>query len=272
MTEAADSRPAPPAFSASAVEMVCRLLASACTGGQIPNLVAPLKVDAGADGDTKWRRLFNAVAEAQNRQQDGRPLIRLVCEVMNPVRFDSPEEFDRHRAVVNERLLLSGYEVRDDGKVRRVTPATTLSQARARADDLREELARRGVHPDVLRFCRAELVQENYFHAVLEAAKSVADKLRDRAGVSGDGSALVDAACGLAGGPRLAFNGLVTEWDRSEHVGIATLLKGMFSTFRNPAAHAPRIAWATSRAEAMDMLTLASMLHRRIDAGTAPGS
>jgi uncharacterized protein (TIGR02391 family) len=43
------------------------------------------------------------------------------------------------------------------------------------------------------------------------------------------------------------------------------VLKGLFSAFRNPAAHAPRVAWATSRSDALDMLTLASMLHRRLD-------
>jgi len=43
------------------------------------------------------------------------------------------------------------------------------------------------------------------------------------------------------------------------------MMKGVFSTFRNPVAHAPKINWATSRADALDMLTLASMLHRRLD-------
>lgn len=79
--------------------------------------------------------------------------------------------------MINIRLLLYGLEVGPDGRVRRVRAAPTLSDARQRADDIRHELERRTVHPDVLRFCRAEFVQENYFHAVLEASKSVADKL-----------------------------------------------------------------------------------------------
>jgi hypothetical protein len=33
----------------------------------------------------------------------------------------------------------------------------------------------------------------------------------------------------------------------------------------DPAARAPKVAWATSRSDALDMLTLASMLHRRRD-------
>ena len=66
--------------------------------------------------------------------------------------------------------------------------------------------------------------------------------------------------------PPLAFNRLQTAWEQSEHKGLHTLIKGVFGTFRNPAAHAPRVRWATDRAEALDMLTLASMLHRRLDA------
>jgi uncharacterized protein (TIGR02391 family) len=42
-------------------------------------------------------------------------------------------------------------------------------------------------------------------------------------------------------------------------------MKGLLSIFRNPAAHAPQVAWATSRSDALDMLTPASMLHRRLD-------
>jgi uncharacterized protein (TIGR02391 family) len=121
----------------------------------------------------------------------------------------------------------------------------------------------------VLAFCRAELLQQDYFHAVLEASKSVAGKLRALTGVTmgsaSDGTRLVDAACFPAADPQVRFNALATEWERSEQTGIATLMKGLFSTFRNPAAHAPRMTWATSRSDALDMLTLASMLHRRLD-------
>ncbi len=260
----------PSQFSASAIEEVCKVLADAVTGPQIPNLIAPLKVPEEPDGPgTKWKRLFNAVVARQNKSQDGKALVRLVMEVMAPVRFGSAAEFEAVRTRVNERLLLSGFEVRKDGIVVTVRAARTVEEAQQRADDLRAELARRDVHPDVLAFCRAELLQQNYFHAVLEASKSVADKLRTLTGVTAgsasDGTRLVDTTCFPAASPQVRFNDLATEWERSEQTGIATLMKGLFSTFRNPAAHAPRVAWATSRSDALDMLTLASMLHRRLD-------
>lgn len=52
-------------------------------------------------------------------------------------------------------------------------------------------------------------------------------------------------------------------WETSEHTGLATLAKGVHGTYRNPPAHAPAVRWATDRAEAMDLLTIVSMLHRR---------
>lgn len=261
----------PPPFPASVIEQVCQVLGDAVTGTEIPNLIAPLNKTSESEqdrGNTKWKRLFNAVAAAQNRMRDGRPLIRLVLEVMAPVRFASQGGFDTTRVLVNEKLLLAGFAVREDGNVIRAAAAATVAEAQARADDLRAELTRRQVHADVLRFCRAELLQQNYFHAVLEACKSVADKVRALTGQHSDGAPLVDATCTLSSGPRIVFNSLSTDWERSEQTGLATLMKGLFSTFRNPAAHAPKVVWATSRADALDMLTLASMLHRRLDDAT----
>jgi uncharacterized protein (TIGR02391 family) len=49
----------------------------------------------------------------------------------------------------------------------------------------------------VLKFCRAELLVNNYFNAVFEATKSVAEKLRIKSGRLSDGAALVDEALGL---------------------------------------------------------------------------
>lgn len=79
----------PDPFAASTVEMVCRALGEAVRGPQIINLIVELKVseEASEARNTKWKRLFNAVVAAQNRQRDGRPLLRLVSEIMQPVRF-----------------------------------------------------------------------------------------------------------------------------------------------------------------------------------------
>ena len=88
-----------PPFTAQMAEQVCKVLADAVTAAQIPNLLVPVRfTEVSADGQlAKWKRLFNAVAAKQNAQQDGLPLIRLVSEIMTPVRFASPAEFNAVR-------------------------------------------------------------------------------------------------------------------------------------------------------------------------------
>lgn len=258
-------------FSAAAIEAVCRELGELVLGSQIAGILGPLKVrePVGAERQTKWKRLYNAVVAKQNAQGDGRPLIRLITQVLEPVRFDSTKEFEAARTAVNRRLLLYGFQVREDGRVGVARKAETLADAEQRADALGAELRRRNVHERVLAFCRPELLAENYFHAVLEASKSVADRIREMTGLTTDGAPLVDEVTSLKSGqPILAFNDLETESERSEQTGLAMLIKGLFAAMRNPTAHAPRVKWAIELPEALDVLTLASMLHRRLDTAT----
>jgi uncharacterized protein (TIGR02391 family) len=56
----------------------------------------------------------------------------------------------------------------------------------------------------------------------------------------------------------------------SEQRGFANLVKGAFGMFRNPTAHAPRIHWSMGKADAEDLLSLVSLIHRRIDAARTP--
>jgi uncharacterized protein (TIGR02391 family) len=195
--------------------------------------------------------------------------MKFVQTALQPRRFvDQPLVFEALREGVNRLLAFRGWQLTPEGKFASVAAAQTVSEARQRANRLHDELERRGVHPDVLRFCREELVQENYFHAVLEATKSVAAKLREKTGLTGDGGDLVQSACGLpkdGSAPLLAFNALRNDSERSEHKGITNLLVGCFGTFRNPTAHAPRISWEISEQDALDLLTMASFLHRCLD-------
>jgi uncharacterized protein (TIGR02391 family) len=184
---------------------------------------------------------------------------------MKPARYvKSPEKFEIRRRNLNLALSFSGLAVDEAGNVISITKASTLSEAAKRAEELRADLKTRGVHPDVLRFCRAELVADNYFHAVLEAAKSIADKLRSRTGLTDDGAELVDKA--LSGNsPLVCINSLATKSERSEQTGFATLIKGTFGMFRNPTAHQARILWNMTKEDAEDLLTRASLIHRRLD-------
>jgi len=265
--------PAIPEFSHTELESICRVLAETSgglTGNEIGSILARLSIPDPMPAMTKRYRLFEALAKRQTETRSGSIVGAFIQEAMDPVRYTGNRVlFDSRRNDLNAILAFCGYSLGEDGKLRlRAQPARTLTEAEEAAGRLRSELSRRGIHSDVLKFCRPELLQENYFHAVFEATKSVADKIRELAEVDGDGSELVDRAFGTGrqGMPLLAFNSLQTETERSEHSGLMQLMKGMFGVFRNVTAHAPKVKWPISEQDALDLLTIASYLHRRLNA------
>jgi uncharacterized protein (TIGR02391 family) len=215
---------------------------------------------------TKRHRLYNAFAESQNARQDRLAVLAFIRKSMKPELYArTPERYEPMRTKLNRALAFAGLAVDASGELVSVEQAHTLTEAQQRAVELRSDLEIRKVHPDVLRFCREELLSDNYFHAVLEAAKSGAVKLRNRTGLTDDGAALADRA--LAGdAPIIAINALETDSEKSEQRGFANLIKGTFGMFRITTAHAPKINWAVNREDAEEVFTLLSMIHKRIDA------
>jgi len=238
------------------------------TGTEIGQLLSSIPMTDPTPTMTKWKRLFNAFVERQNHSQNRRAILEFVRRALQPARYTrEPHRFETMRANVNLALAFSGLAVDATGKLFTTVTAKTLDEATRRADELRAALSVRGVHADVLRFCRAELVADNYFHAVLEAAKSIFDKLRTKTGFTEDGGQLVDRAFG-GDAPKIAINALATESQKSEQRGFANLLKGTYGMFRNTTAHEARLHWPMGKADAEDLLSLASMIHRRIDAAS----
>jgi uncharacterized protein (TIGR02391 family) len=255
-------------FSSSQLEAIAKVLEEP-TGSQITGLLAQAKIDDPGEGLTKWRRLHEAFAVRQRRDGCANAVCAYIQTSLDPVRYvGRHDDFDLMRERMNQILSFAGLSLGEDGKLRIVDMARTLDEAENRAIKLRRHLVDRGVHPDVLKFCRAELLQENYFHAVFEATKSVADKLRSLTRLTADGAGLVDQALSFDADrlPLLAVNSLRSEAEQSEQRGMMNLLKGMFGTFRNTTAHAPKIHWIVTEQDALDLFSLCSLLHRRIDA------
>jgi uncharacterized protein (TIGR02391 family) len=190
---------------------------------------------------------------------------------MHPARFvRRQEQFASIRSELNLALRFAGFALDSTGHVTHEEPVRTLDEAMERAGKLKRVLRDRHVHPAVLDACRAELVADNYFHAVFEAAKSVSTRLRTLADTDLDGASLVDYAFGLSQEhPRVAFNSMQSRSERDEHKGMANLLRGIFSMFRNPLAHEPKIFWNLPEQDALDMLATLSLIHRKLDGAIA---
>lgn len=258
-------------FRAGDLEAISKVLGhteNGLKGSEIGHLLAQCEMSDPDPMLTKWTRIYNALVVEQNRRGNGGHVVGFVHKAMAPARWIQKEAaFEAMRSSLNVALTFSGLRVTEDGKVRYSRVATTLAEAAERASRLRRNLVSRHVHTEVLKFCQAELLQENYFHAVLEACKSIASKIREQTGLTTDGAELAQQAFGIpkGGSPRMAINALVTEIEFGEQRGFCNLLVGLFGTFRNPAAHAEKIYWLVDEVDALDILSIVSLVHRKLD-------
>ena len=260
-----------PLFTADVLRGITDVLGATddgLTGSEIAHNLAQVRVLDVNPGMTKRYRLFNALAERQNKDRVGNCVEAFMTRAMSPVHYrDDPAGFFRRQADLNEVLVFAGYRINDEGKVVRPRggKASTLDEAAERANTIRVELRRRDTHPDVLRYCTSELLKKNNFHALLEASKSMPDRIRLMTGETSDGAELIQATVTPSSGPLVAINAGATETDRKEQSGFANLIIGLLGLYRNPTAHDPKLHRTVSDEELLEALTTMSMVHRRLD-------
>lgn len=253
------------------LDSIARTIGDVLIGRNISNIFAACSITDTSGESTKWKRLYYTFQRLQKEDSCGNRVGAFIECAMHPSRWSSDEvrfRYSHVREDLNRALVIVGLEVAPTGKLQRVRAASTLDEAHERANRLRAVLQQRGVHSAVLSACSKLILRDdNYFHAVFEVTKSVADRLRAKVGSKLDGKPLVDATveCGSRPFPLLALNRYDSESLRNEQKGIAHLIRGLFHAFRNVTAHEPAIAWQITELDALDMISTASLIHRRLD-------
>ena len=246
------------------IEGLAKALGECGSGSDISRVLEDRGLTDPSRQSTKWRRLYWVFMDIQRRDGCANGILAFISSFLAPARFvGRQDEFEGHRAEVNSILGFSGIEYGPDGQFKRRDRVKTIDEAERRAKLIRAKFRGRRLHPEVRKYCEAEMMVEDYFHAVFEAAKGLAQRIRNMSEVSYDGARLVDAVFSIEK-PLLAMNALQTETERSEHKGLALLLKGCFGAVRNPLAHEPRVLWR-GEDDAADYLSLISLLHWKLD-------
>jgi uncharacterized protein (TIGR02391 family) len=255
-------------FAPPILEGLCRTIGdteNGLSGTEIGQILLNSNIPDIDPLNTKWKRLYSAFSDWQNRHQCSNHILRFIQDALQPVRYIGKEEtFHNRRLEINKRLSFIGTELTETGKYKEVEKATTIAEAEQRANRLKHKLENRNVHVTIFEYCKAELLVDNYFHSVFEATKSIADKLRQMTGLYADGNALVETAFSTSN-PMIQINYLRNDTDRSEHIGLCNLIKGIFGLIRNPTAHEPKIKFEITEDEALDILNTISFIHKRLD-------
>lgn len=249
------------------LEILSKQISELFTHTEITNLFLKNKYKNICYEGNKFVRVYNTFISEYNSKQNISVIINVLFSVINPVKFATQEAFEDVLYKFNTSLAHDGLKLSfNNGKklVHRTSKARDINDAKAKANHLKQILESREIHPYVLQFCKAELLQDNYFHAVLEASKSIYDRIRNLSHLNADGSKLIDLAFSTKN-PILKINSLITQSEISEQIGFINLIKGTTSMFRNPTAHEAKIYWSISKEEAIDLLTIISYIHKKLD-------
>ena len=256
-------------LSSNILEMISGIIGDTnegLTGTEIGRFLAQANIsEADEDkGMTKRKRLFNAFAKEQNKNQCSNQILRFIQLVLAPSRFvDNKDKFNEWQSKINQQLAFVGYELTEEGKYREVKQATTISDVEIKTENLKQELEKRKAHFEIFKYCKAELLQNNYFHSVLEAEKGLFNRIRELSNIRADGNTLIEQV--FSNNPILIINNFQTSSEKNEHTGFCNLLKGLCSMFRNPTAHEPKIEWEIKEQDALEILGILSYCHRRLD-------
>ena len=218
-------------------------------------------------GLNKKEWLYNCLVNEINMSHSMEKVYAFLEIALDPVSFTDDSKREKYRCILektNKVLLLVGLTVTPEGKLQEVVAAKTLDEVDRRVNSLQKQLYNRAIHREVQKYCIADYLRKDYYDAVFEAAKGLAERVRDITGLKTDGGKLFDTAFST-NDPYLFFNSMQTDSERSEFIGLKELLASIFHLVRNKAAHTPKINWKIEEAKALDVLTRISVAHKYLD-------
>ena len=77
---------------------------------------------------------------------------------------------------------------------------------------------------------------ESYSNSILDSIYLLTETIRNKTGLEGDGASLVGEAFG-GNKPKIKLNKLQTESEKNIQRGMQELLRGIYTTIRNPRSH-----------------------------------
>ena len=187
--------------------------------------------------------LYNCLVAEINKSQSFSKVFSFLQAVLNPAAYTSADSRQKYRYLfeeTNKVLLFAGLSIDQSGRLVAVSQAETLSEVDQRVNHLKKALYDRAIHSEVQKYCVEDYLRADYYDAVFEASKGLAERVRQISGLTTDGGTLFQTVFSK-NDPYIFFNAMKTDSERSEFTGLKELLEAIFHLVRNPAAHTPKV-------------------------------
>ena len=151
-------------FNASTLEMLANAIADidhSITGSVIHRMLLQSQIEDISYNEqflAKRKKLFNAFAEYQNKNQCANNIILFIQNVLSPQRYvDNADMYNRVKIEINRQLAFEGLCIDDSNQIVRVDKASKISDVQIKVNGLKSRLAVQGAHQLVFSYCNAEL-------------------------------------------------------------------------------------------------------------------
>lgn len=162
-------------------------------------------VDAGSSrsqwgytiGLNKRDWLYNCLVTEINNSHSLSKVFAFLQAALNPARYTSVDSRQQYRYLLKETnkiLLFAGLLIDQSGRLKEVSQAHTLTEVDQRVNRLKKALYDRTIHSEVQKYCVEDYLRADYYDAVFEAAKGLAERVRQISGLTTDGGALFQTA------------------------------------------------------------------------------
>lgn len=216
-------------------------------------------------GTNKSDKLYNSFANELNKSKSTSKIERFIEAAYDPTNYNGDKSmFEQDLNELNKLLIMMGVQLNNQGKIEVVKQAKTIDEVEQRLNSLLDEFHRRKLHNEILKYCKKEYLQSNFFHALLEASKGVLQRIRNITSRTEDGITLIDKVL-IIKTPLLVFNGLSNDDEENEYKGFRRLLESIVSLVRNPTAHKPKILSYEDFDITMEMFSIISLAHKYLD-------
>lgn len=263
------------------LKAICGILGHTSQGltkSELSNLLGQCGIQILDDGSRRYSYgfiiglnkkdwLYNCLAMELNRKKSFNKVFAFFQAALNPALYTQMDDRAKYQYLIEETnkvLLLAGLSIDQSGTLIEVEQAQSLQEVDQRVNHLKKALYDRSIHSEVQRYCIEDYLRKDYYDAVFEAAKGLAERVRQITGLTTDGGTLFQTAFSK-NDPYLFFNSMQSDSERNEFTGLKELLEAIFHLIRNPAAHTPKINWKSDETKALDVLTLISFAHKYLD-------
>ena len=248
------------------LEEVARAIGDSFTPSQLPRFLrdsgVPEEFLTAVGSEDNWASVLAVFERLHDGGSAARRVLRQFLGQWLENRLHTGPRSDVHRRIAAQ-LARQGWFVEDGclvigepqvGEIPMTSPVGREARIAA-------------LHPEV-RQASDRLIESNHMGAaILEAFKAVNNRVKAMSGLDADGTDLMGKAFGGTT-PGLVLADQSTQTGRDVQAGFLQLFSGAVRGIRNPNAH--ELFTSLDDNEALEQLTLASLLMHRLDGATVP--